>query len=60
VRQSLDYSTDGTPVLYVTRQTLPPGPHVFVVLVEGCQPATVRVDVVADRIADVDVELQPL
>jgi RNA polymerase sigma-70 factor (ECF subfamily) len=60
VRKSSEYSTDGTPVLYVTRQALAPGPHAFVVLVEGCQSATVRVDVVADRLADVDVELQPL
>jgi hypothetical protein len=53
-------TTDGTPVLYVTRQALPPGPHTFVVQVEGCEPAIVHVDVIADRLVDARAELRPL
>ena len=51
---------DGWPVLWVTRQALPPGPHTFVVMVEGFEPAIVHVDVVADRLVDARAEIRPL
>jgi len=50
---------DGKPVMWLTRQALPPGPHSFVVQLDGFRPVVATVDVVADEIADVLVELQP-
>jgi hypothetical protein len=49
---------ESEPVRWLTRQALSPGPHSFVVQVEGYQPAVVTVDVVADEIAEVLVDLQ--
>lgn len=50
---------DGKPVLWLTRQALPPGPHSFVVQRDGFRPAVVTVDVAADQLVEVRVDLQP-
>lgn len=50
---------DGRPVLYLTRQALAPGTYTLTVRVDGYAPATVRAEVLADRLVDATVELQP-
>jgi RNA polymerase sigma-70 factor (ECF subfamily) len=44
---------------FIGKQALPPGKHTFLVQADGYQPATCEVDVVADQLATVRVELQP-
>ena len=45
-------------ILFVTKQALPPGRHTFLLQADGYQPATCSVDVVADQLTRVRVELQ--
>ncbi len=44
---------------FVTKQALAPGKHSFLLLAEGYQPATCEVDVVADQLTTVRVEMFP-
>lgn len=47
-------------VMFVTKHALPPGKHTFLVQADGYQPATCHVDVVADALTHVRVEMQPM
>jgi hypothetical protein len=49
----------GLPVLFTTKQALPPGRHAFLVQADGYEPATCEVDVVVDKLTSVRVEMPP-
>lgn len=52
--------TSDLPVMFVTRQAVPPGKQRFLVRADGYQVAVCDVDVAADKLTSVRVELLPL